>query len=67
MFFPDRVQGFRQARRVLRGGGSFLFNAWDHISKNEMVTVAAAALAEMFPDDPPRFMERTPARSPHMR
>jgi ubiquinone/menaquinone biosynthesis C-methylase UbiE len=60
MFFPDRVAGFKEARRVLGEGRPFLFNAWDHISKNELVSVVHAALAEMFPDDPPRFMERTP-------
>jgi SAM-dependent methyltransferase len=60
MFFPDRVAGFREARRVLRRGQPFLLSAWDRISRNDMVYVAAAALAEIFPDDPPRFMERTP-------
>jgi SAM-dependent methyltransferase len=60
MFFPDKVAGFKEARRVLRAGKPFLFNAWDHISRNELVNVASAALARMFPDDPPRFMERTP-------
>jgi len=60
MFFPDKVAAFKEAKRMLRPGRPFLLSAWDHISKNEFVTVAAAALAEMFPDDPPRFMERTP-------
>lgn len=60
MFFPDKVAGFREARRVLRAGHPFLFTAWDHIGTNEFVNVASDALAEMFPDDPPRFMERTP-------
>jgi ubiquinone/menaquinone biosynthesis C-methylase UbiE len=60
MFFPDKVAGFREARRVLRAGEPFLFNAWDRISNNEFVSIASDALAEIFPDDPPRFMERTP-------
>ena len=60
MFFPDKVAGFREARRVLRDGKPFLFTAWDHIGANEFVSVVSDALAEMFPDDPPRFMERTP-------
>jgi ubiquinone/menaquinone biosynthesis C-methylase UbiE len=68
MFFPDRVAGFREARRVLREGQPFLFNAWDHISKNELVSVVCAPLADMFTDDPPRFMERTPHgyHDPHL-
>src|SRR3990170_2793038 len=60
MFFPDRVQGYREARRVLRPGGRFLFNVWDRISENEFPDVVTQALAEVFPDDPPRFLARTP-------
>ncbi len=60
MFFPDKVQGYREARRVLKPGGRFFFNVWDRISENDFADVVAGALAAVFPDDPPRFMERTP-------
>jgi ubiquinone/menaquinone biosynthesis C-methylase UbiE len=60
MFFPDKVQGYREARRVLKSGGRFLFNVWDRISENEFADVVTQSLAEVFPDDPPRFMARTP-------
>jgi ubiquinone/menaquinone biosynthesis C-methylase UbiE len=60
MFFPDKVQGYREARRVLKPRGRFLFNVWDSIAANEFADVVTAALAEVFPDDPPRFMARTP-------
>ena len=60
MFFPDKVQGYKEARRVLKPGGRLLFNVWDKISENDFAHTIAQALAEMFPDDPPRFMERTP-------
>ena len=60
MFFPDKVQGYSEARRVLRPGGRFLFNVWDRIEENEFADVVTQALAEVFPDDPPRFMARTP-------
>lgn len=60
MFFPDKVQGYREARRVLKPGGRYVFNVWDRISDNEFADVVTQALAEVFPDDPPRFMARTP-------
>ena len=60
MFFPDKVQGYKEARRVLKPGGRFFFNVWDRISENEFADVITQALAEVFPHDPPRFMMRTP-------
>lgn len=60
MFFPDKGQGYREARRVLKPGGHFLFNVWDRISENDFADVVMQTLAAMFPDDPPRFMARTP-------
>ena len=60
MFFPDKVRGYSEARRVLRPGGRFLFNVWDRIENNEFADVVTEALARVFPDDPPRFMARTP-------
>jgi ubiquinone/menaquinone biosynthesis C-methylase UbiE len=60
MFFPDKVQGYKEARRVLKPGGHFCFNVWDRISANEFADVVTQALAELFPSDPPRFMARTP-------
>ena len=60
MFFPDKVQGYKEARRVLRPGGRFLFNVWDRIEENDFAHVVTEALAGVFPDDPPRFMARTP-------
>jgi hypothetical protein len=45
---------------VLRAGGTFLFSVWDRIEENEFADVTMAALAQVFPSDPPRFMARTP-------
>ena len=60
MFFPDRVKGYKEARRVLKPGGHFLFNAWGPIADNVFTDVVVDALAELFPADPPRFLARTP-------
>jgi SAM-dependent methyltransferase len=60
MFFPDRSRAFAEARRVLRPRGIFIFNAWDRIEENEFAETATAALASLFPHDPPSFMARTP-------
>jgi hypothetical protein len=60
MFFPDRTSGYREARRVLKRGGHFLFNVRDRIEENIFADDVTNALARIFPNDPPRFLARTP-------
>jgi ubiquinone/menaquinone biosynthesis C-methylase UbiE len=60
MFFSDKPKAFSEAWRVLQPGGNYLFNVWDRIEENEFADVVTTALASVFPDDPPRFMARTP-------
>jgi ubiquinone/menaquinone biosynthesis C-methylase UbiE len=60
MFLPDKVQGYKEARRVLKPRGHFLFNVWDRIWENDFARVVTEALAVLFPQDPPCFMARTP-------
>ena len=60
MFFPDKVQAYQEACRVLKPGGRFIFNVWDRISENDFADVVTDALAELFPSDPPRFLARIP-------
>ncbi|CCD91410.1 Ubiquinone/menaquinone biosynthesis methyltransferase [Bradyrhizobium sp. ORS 375] len=60
MFFPDRVKGYGEARRVLRPGGRFVFNVWDRIEDNEFAHVVHETLQQVFPDDPPQFFTRAP-------
>jgi SAM-dependent methyltransferase len=60
MFFPDRLAAYRGVRRVLRPGGTFLFNAWDRIEANPGSDVLVQAVAGEFPDDPEAFFRRVP-------
>jgi ubiquinone/menaquinone biosynthesis C-methylase UbiE len=60
MFVPNKVQGYTEARRVLKPGGQFFFNVWDRIEENDFADVVTQALAAVFPQDPPRFLARTP-------
>ena len=60
MFFPNRVAGYAEARRVLRAGGKFVFSVWDRIEENAFADDVTNAVATVFPQDPPRFLARTP-------
>ena len=60
MFFPEKSKAFSEARRVLRPGGVFMFNVWDRIEENEFADTVTTALESLFPNDPPRFLARTP-------
>ena len=60
MFFPDKVKGNSEARRVLRDGGHYLLAIWDSIERNPMSDLTQQTMVEQFPDNPPMFMKRGP-------
>ena len=60
MFFPDKVQGFGEVRRVLEPSGHFLFNVWDRLQENDFTYVAVQALSAVMAPNPPDFMDRIP-------
>ena len=60
MFFPEKVVGHREARRVLRDGGRYLLAIWDRIDRNPVSEAAQQVLIDMFPEDPPLFMREGP-------
>ena len=60
MFFPDKVRANSEARRVLRPAGQYLVVTFNRLDRNPVTTAAEQAVAAMFPEDPPRYMERGP-------
>jgi ubiquinone/menaquinone biosynthesis C-methylase UbiE len=62
MFFPDKVKGNAEARRVLRDGGRYLLVIWDKVDRNLATSVAGKAVAPLFPENPDPFYERIPFR-----
>jgi ubiquinone/menaquinone biosynthesis C-methylase UbiE len=62
MFFPDKVAGNAEARRVLRDGGHYLLVIWDKVDRSLATKVAGAAVAQLFPDNAAAFYERIPFR-----
>jgi ubiquinone/menaquinone biosynthesis C-methylase UbiE len=55
MFFPDKAAGAREAFRVLKPGGSYLFNVWDAIDQNPIARLTHETVTDLFPTDPPQF------------
>jgi len=69
MFVMDKEAAVREAYRVLRRAGVFLFNVWDSFDANPFAQIAHTTIASLFDRDPPQFYEipfslhRVPSRS----
>jgi len=62
MFFPDKVRGNAEARRVLRENGRYMLVIWNQVEKNLATMTAGRAVADLFPGEELRFYERIPFR-----
>lgn len=60
MFYPDKVRGDAEARRVLRDGGHLLMAIWDEIERNALSDLAHRTMQSQFPNNPPMFLKRGP-------
>jgi ubiquinone/menaquinone biosynthesis C-methylase UbiE len=60
MFYPDKVKGMQEARRVLAKGGRYIFNIWDALAHNPIPRVVQETFERFFPANPPKFIPTMP-------
>ena len=53
---PNRIQVFREARRVMKARGRFMFSVPGHIRHNPVADCMQRAMDDLFPADPPCFV-----------
>lgn len=60
MFFKDKPRAFGEIYRVLKPGGVFQFNTWDHFEHNAASRISHQVLTELLAPDPPDFLAKGP-------
>jgi ubiquinone/menaquinone biosynthesis C-methylase UbiE len=55
-FFPDKAKGLAEMARVLKRGGSLVFNVWDSLEKNRVAAISHETITSFFEADPPTFL-----------
>ncbi len=56
MFFQDKQKAFREAFRVLKHDGAFIFNTWDSLDSNPIMMVSNKVFFNAFRNNPPEFL-----------
>ena len=59
MFVPDKRAALSEIHRVLKSGGTFLFNVWDRLEDMPAAAINARVVEGLFPSDPEAVL-RTP-------
>jgi ubiquinone/menaquinone biosynthesis C-methylase UbiE len=65
MFFPDKDAAHREARRLLKPHGRYLFSVWDAARYNPFARIGLEVIERFFPEDPPKFLQ-TPFSCPEI-
>lgn len=60
MFFPDKEKSFREANRVLREGGKYIFNTWESVENNPRIDTMWKVIYEVFGSESPDFFQKGP-------
>lgn len=60
MFVPDKDKGFSEMRRVLRAGGTLLFNVWESLERNPHAKAGSEVIEGLFPGDREMQFARAP-------
>ena len=60
MFFPDKIRANAEARRVLHIGSQYVLVTFDRLDRNPIPEAAGKAVASVFRESSPRYMERGP-------
>jgi ubiquinone/menaquinone biosynthesis C-methylase UbiE len=60
MFFPDKEKSFREASRVLKDGGKYVFNTWESVENNPRIDLMWKVIYEVFGNESPDFFQKGP-------